>query len=155
MGCHATEKDAQAQVAALYANEPGAKMTEPCVDCHGRSGSRAERGSVDNSTWDGPAAMSACASSDTPASCYGSICAGKKSGDPAQQSSWALPHHKHPGDAPNAAGVRNALARLGQTQGLTNKTAAQSHLEAHMSAIGGGSESGPSRPSEARAEAYG
>jgi hypothetical protein len=79
--------------------------------------------------------MSKCANSDTPASCYNAICAGKKSGDPNLQSSHALPHHKAPGDPPNAAGVRNALARLPQTQGLTNAGAARSHLEAHMSSI--------------------
>src|SRR5512146_1660082 len=90
---------------------------------------------VDNSAWDGPAAMSAAANSDSPAAAFKAICAGRREGDPALEKSWALPHHKHPGDAPNAAGVRNALARLGQTQGLTNKQAAQSHLEKHMGAI--------------------
>jgi hypothetical protein len=106
-----------------------------CLDClddeHEHLNSRA----VDNSAWDGPAAMSNCASSDTPASCYESICAGRKSGDAALQSSWALPHHKRPGAAPNADGVRNSLSRLPQTQGLTNREAAQRHLEAHLAAI--------------------
>src|SRR6266508_5343107 len=108
-------------------------MTEDCVDCPEHYEQRA----VDNSAWDGAAAMSKCANSDTPASCYNAICAGKKSGDPNLQSSHALPHHKAPGDPPNAAGVRNAMARLPQTQGLTNAGAARSHLEAHMSSIQG------------------
>jgi HK97 family phage prohead protease len=134
-GCHVTKADALAHMAALYANEPGAKaMTADCLDCHGQR-SPTVRGAVDNSTWDGPAAMSACTASDTPASCFGSICAGKKAGDTSTQAAWALPHHKHPGDPPNAAGVRNSLSRLPQTQGLTNKQAAQSHLEAHLSSI--------------------
>jgi ATP-dependent protease ClpP protease subunit len=94
--------------------------------------------SVDSTPWDGGAAMSAAADSENPASAYKAICAGRRAGDPSKQSSWALPHHKHPGDAPNAAGVRNALARLSQTQGLTNAEAARAHLEAHMSAIGSG-----------------
>src|SRR5215831_3365217 len=94
-----------------------------------------ERAAVDNSTWDGGAAMSSCASGSAPASCYSRICAGRRTGDPALQSTWALPHHKHPGDPPNAAGVRNALSRLPQTDGLINKKAAQQHLEAHLSAI--------------------
>jgi ATP-dependent protease ClpP protease subunit len=97
---------------------------------------------VDTSTWDGGAAMSAAAASGDPAAAYKAICAGRKEGDPAKQASWALPHHKHPGDAPNAGGVRNALARLPQTQGLTNEAAARAHLEAHMKAVhpdGGGS----------------
>jgi phage head maturation protease len=82
--------------------------------------------------WDGPAAMSACASSGTPGSCYGAICAGRKAGDPALQSSWALPHHPRPGAPADPAGVRNALSRLPQTQGLTNAAAARRHLEAHL-----------------------
>lgn len=93
------------------------------------------RQEVDNSAWDGPAALSRCASSDAPASCYRAICAGRKAGDAELQSSWALPHHKTPDSPPNAAGTRNALSRLPQTEGLTNETAARAHLERHMSAI--------------------
>ena len=124
-------------------------------DCHGRASSALhQRAGADNSTWDGGAAMSACAGSDSPASCYGSICAGKKAGDPANQSSWALPHHKHPGDPPNADGVRNALARLPQTEGLVNKADAQAHLEKHMTAIQAGGANALARPAQARADAY-
>lgn len=90
---------------------------------------------VDNSPWDASRAMHNAASSDSPASFYNGICAGKRSGPSDQQSSWALPHHYHPGDAPNAAGVRAALGRLNQTHGLTNSDAAKSHLQAHMRAI--------------------
>lgn len=90
---------------------------------------------VDNTAWDGPAAMSRAAQSDEPAAAYRAICAGRREGDPAVQSTWALPHHKNPGDPPNAAGVRNSLSRLPQTDGLTNREAAQSHLEAHMTEI--------------------
>jgi len=111
-----------------------------CADCAAREHQTGER-AVDNSAWDGPAAMSRCANSDTPASCYGSICAGRKSGDPALQSSWALPHHKTAGGPPNAAGVRNSLSRLPQTQGLTNAAAARSHLQAHLASINAGSNS--------------
>lgn len=98
-------------------------------------GNRLRNAAADESAWDGSAAMSAAAGSDNPAAAYKAICAGRKAGDPDLQSSWALPHHKHPGDAPNAAGVKNALGRLPQTQGLTNEAAAKAHLEAHMRAI--------------------
>ncbi len=138
VSCHVTKAKAQAQVKLLYSKEPS--MSEANADCGGcadcgqhQDGIRA----VDNSTWDGSAAMSSCAGSQTPASCYQSICAGRKSGDPALQSSWALPHHKSAGGPPNAAGVRAALSRLSSTQGLTNTEAARRHLEAHMSAISG------------------
>jgi len=103
-----------------------------CAERH-EDGARA----VDSTAWDGNAAISTCAKANSPASCYGSICAGRKSGDPSLQASWALPHHKTAGGPPNAAGVRAALGRVGQTQGLTNAAAARRHLEAHMRAISG------------------
>jgi ATP-dependent protease ClpP protease subunit len=90
---------------------------------------------VDNSPWDADRAMHNAANSDNPASFYNGICAGKKDGDPATQAAHALPHHYHPGDAPNAAGVRNALSRLDQTNDLTNTDAARAHLVAHMKVI--------------------
>jgi hypothetical protein len=87
---------------------------------------------VDNSEWDGSAAM---ASANT-ASEYRAICAGERSvGDPDERQHWALPHHKSAGAPPNANGVRNALARLSQTEGLKNKQAAQAHLERHMASV--------------------
>ena len=138
VGCHPSKKAAQAQVAALYANEPGAKMTLPDCTAAGElaeSPAHFRASSVDNSAWDGPAAMSGCTHSGTPASCFSSICAGKKSGDTATQAAWALPHHKNPGGPPNAAGVSAALSRLPQTQGLTNAAAAKAHLQAHAHAI--------------------
>lgn len=85
--------------------------------------------------WDGPEAMSKAANSDNPASAYRAICAGRKAGDPDKQSSWALPHHPSPGADADPDGVRNALARLPQTQGLENESAAKAHLEKHMKDI--------------------
>ncbi|HEY6012655.1 MAG TPA: phage major capsid protein, partial [Candidatus Limnocylindrales bacterium] len=90
---------------------------------------------VDNGAWDGAAVMSAGAASDDPAAFYRAVCAGRREGDPALQSSWALPHHTAPGEGPNAAGCRNAMSRFPQTEGLTNEAAARSHLEAHMAEI--------------------
>jgi HK97 family phage prohead protease len=90
---------------------------------------------IDWSEWDGPKAMSNATNSSDPAAAYAAICAGRKNGDPSKQSSWALPYKKTPGSAPNAAGVRNALARISQTQGLVNKQAAQSKLEKLMKQI--------------------
>lgn len=92
---------------------------------------------IDNGPWDGAAAMSRCAQSDDPAAAYAAICAGRREGDPAVQSTWALPHHTRPGAGPNADGVRNSESRLPQTQGLTNAEAAQRHLDAHMREIRG------------------
>lgn len=86
---------------------------------------------VDNSEWDGNAAMTSC----TTAACYRAICAGRKAGPPDERGSWALPHHKTEGGPPNANGVRNALSALPKTQGLQNTDQARRHLEAHLSAI--------------------
>lgn len=90
---------------------------------------------VDNGAWDGAAVMAAGAASDDPAAFYRAVCAGRREGDPALQSSWALPHHAAPSDGPNANGCRNAMSRLPQTDGLTNEAAARAHLEAHMAEI--------------------
>jgi ATP-dependent Clp endopeptidase proteolytic subunit ClpP len=94
-----------------------------------------DAGKVDNSPWDGSKAMANGAAADDPAAFYGGICAGKKDGDPSKQSSWALPYKYHPADPPNAAGVKNALARLSQTQGLTNESQAKAALEKAMKQV--------------------
>jgi ATP-dependent Clp endopeptidase proteolytic subunit ClpP len=90
---------------------------------------------VDTSSWDASKAWHNGSQADDPAAFYEGICAGKKNGDPATQAAWALPYKYHPSDPPNAAGVRNALARLSQTQGLINKSEAQDTLEAAMKKI--------------------
>jgi phage I-like protein len=97
-----------------------------------------ELASVDNSAWDGNAAMTNCKS----ASDYRAICAGRRAGDPSERKTWALPHHKTPGAPPNKAGVTAALQRFNQTQGLVNKDGARRHLEAHQNAMKAMSDSG-------------
>lgn len=90
---------------------------------------------ADTAGWDGAKAMANGAASDDPAKFYAAICAGRKAGDPAKQGSWALPYRYHPGDAPNADGVRNALSRLPQTDGLTNRPEAEALLNRLMKQI--------------------
>jgi len=90
---------------------------------------------VDNSAWDASKAWAAGAASDDPAAFYKGICAGRKAGDPSTQGAWALPYKYTPSSPPNAGGVRNALARLSQTEGLTNKSEAQSVLEKAMKLV--------------------
>ena len=100
-----------------------------------RAGLRGVRGAVDNSPWDGGKAMAAGAASDDPAAFYAGICAGEKAGDKSTQAAWALPYRYAPGDPPNAAGVKNALARLPQTEGLTNEAEAKKTLQAAMKVV--------------------
>ncbi len=90
---------------------------------------------VDNSPWDASKAWHNGATADDPAAFYKGICAGRKAGDPDNQSSWALPYKYTPSSPPNAAGVRNALARLSSTEDLTNQAEAKSVLEKAMKAV--------------------
>lgn len=90
---------------------------------------------VDNSAWDASKAWHNGVQADDPGAFYAGICAGKKPGDPDTQGAWALPFKYHPDDPPNAAGVRDALARLSQTKDLINKSEAQETLEAAMKKI--------------------
>ena len=90
---------------------------------------------VDSSPWDASKAWAAGAASDDPAKFYAGICAGRKAGDASTQGAWALPYKYSPSSAPNAAGVKNALARLPQTQGLTNKAEAEATLQKAMKSV--------------------
>lgn len=108
---------------SVFAKSPAAGQPAPVLDA------------ADTSEWDGPKAMANGAASDDPAAFYAGICAGKKAGNPHNQSSWALPYKFHPGDAPNAAGTRNALARLPQTEGLTNEAEARATLQRAMKQV--------------------
>lgn len=92
-------------------------------------------GDVDTSDWDGPAAMSAAAKADDPAAALSAICAGRKAGPADEEGSYALPYKKTPSSPPNAAGVRNALARLPQTEGLVNEAEAKKTLQAAMKQV--------------------
>jgi hypothetical protein len=139
-GCHPTKAAAQKQMAALYAKE--SSMASASTDCgcgarEHQDGTRA----VDNSAWDGQAAMGRCSNSDTPATCFRAICAARvNANDAATQAGWALPHHKNPGSPPNAKGVSSALGYLGRTDGI-DKAAARRHLEAHQASINAGANS--------------
>ena len=150
VGCHPTKAKAQAQLAALNINAASKDLVLAEVET--LAGLTPwepmdERASVDTSSWDGNLAMTVCES----ASDYKAICAGRRAGDPELRSTWALPHHKRPGSPPNADGVRNALSRLPQTQGLTNKGEATRHLQAHMSSIQGEAEKAMGRDGVVRA----
>ena len=91
---------------------------------------------VDDSEWDGNAAMQSCSS----AADYAKI-AFRRTGDsdPDTAAAWALPHHSNPGAPPNIRGVGAAIGALngarGGEPGLVDPGAAKSHLEAHQAAI--------------------
>ena len=90
---------------------------------------------IDFSTWSADKAWAAGASSDDPAAFYNGICAGRKAGDPKNRESYDLPYRYSPLSPPNATGVKAALARISQTKGLTNESAARSELDGFMTQI--------------------
>jgi hypothetical protein len=87
--------------------------------------------------WDGSAAMSSAKN----AADFRKIAFERNNdSDPDTAAHWALPHHSSPGAAADKTGVAAALAALNGARGgapdLKNKSAAQSHLEAHQSSFG-------------------
>jgi ATP-dependent Clp endopeptidase proteolytic subunit ClpP len=92
---------------------------------------------VDETPWDGPAAMQEALHGDNPEAAFRSICAGETTlGQPDEAQHWALPHHKHQGGPPSRKGVSSALGYFDRTQHLSNPSAAKAHLEAHEKAMG-------------------
>lgn len=83
--------------------------------------------------WDGPAAVSAAPND---ARVLRHMHAVRRAGaDPDTKAAWSLPHHSPRLGSPAVlAGVRNALSRLPQTQGLSDeeRRGAERHLQAHM-----------------------
>lgn len=91
---------------------------------------------VDNSPWDASKAMANASKSDNPEAFFRAICAGEKTvGKPDTQAHWALPYRYTPDSAPNAAAVRNAMARLSQTHDLKDPDAVKAKLEGLMKKI--------------------
>jgi len=87
---------------------------------------------VVDETWDAGAAVTA---SNTEAEHRHMFAVLREGADPALKASYALPHHKPGADGPAiVSAVRDALARLPQTQGLTeaDRAAAKAHLQAHL-----------------------
>jgi len=90
---------------------------------------------IDFSKWDASKAWAAGASADDPAAFYQGICAARKAGDSKNRESYELPYRYSPSSPPNATGVRAALSQLSQTDGLTNRSEAQSALNSLMEQI--------------------
>lgn len=95
-----------------------------------------QNASVDTGEWDAGKAWANGAKSGDPEAFYRGICAGEKTtGDPGTQAHWALPYRYTPDSAPNAAGVRNAMARLDQTEDLKDKDAVRAKLQRLMKQV--------------------
>jgi hypothetical protein len=141
---HAELERAQAAIAAINAAQSSAGVHE-----HLSRRDAVRRGAVtpvdpfrvlmtdgvDDTVWNASKAWHAGAASPDPAAFYAGICAGEKAGDKSTQSAWALPYRYTPSSAPNAAGVKNALARLEGTDGLTNAAEAKAKLRGLMKKI--------------------
>lgn len=123
-----------------YFDENGKQIKEipPCpnMGATAKTTSLPRNADVDESAWDASKAWHNGTQADNPEAFYRAICAGEKtSGDPATQAHWALPYRYTPSSAPNAAGVRAALARLSSTEDLKNPDGARSKLEGLMRKI--------------------
>lgn len=84
------------------------------------------------SDWDGPAVEAAMPDKDKAAYryCYAWV---DSSGDPEAKSSYKMPHHRTKGGPAVLDGVRNALARLSNTDIPSGDDAGvKAHLEAHL-----------------------
>lgn len=90
-----------------------------------------------DASWDGRAAVAACPS-DRVVLRYMHAWV-DSSGDPAEKKSYEFPHHEaHVGAAANLAGVRNALARLPQSDiPDADRAAVEAHLRRHLNDAAG------------------
>lgn len=111
------------------------KGAPPAVAGTADEAQRIVNADVDTSEWDASKAWHNGSNSDDPEAFFKAICAGRKAGDPKTQAAYALPYRYTPDSPPNAAGVRNALGRLDQTDGLTNKEEARTKLQGLMKKI--------------------
>lgn len=84
---------------------------------------------TDDSDWDADAVMAAGSASDDPAAFFRAVSGIERTvGEPDERQHWALPHHRAPGRPANAAAIRNARARFGQTRDLADREAARRHI---------------------------
>jgi hypothetical protein len=131
---HTHDDDANHNPANGHTGGPHSNSDHDADDAHDLFSGLLLNASVDESSWDADRAWREAGESTTPATAFAEICAGRRDGPADERKNWALPHH-YPGKACNANGVRNALARLSSTKGLTNTSSAEAHLHAHMKVI--------------------
>jgi hypothetical protein len=83
---------------------------------------------TDQEPWDAGEAMAKAGAADDPAAAFRAIAIETTTGEPSERQHWALPHHRTAGNPANAAAIRNARARFGQTRNLKDQGAARAHL---------------------------
>lgn len=135
MGCHSSEANAQQQLGALYVNEPEASSAE-LRDAVGPHDTGSEGGE-----WDATANTSRLPSPmsvDTARAVYAWYNSDAVEDGQINKEGGSLPHHFVDEDGnPGAAslnGVRNALSRLPQTEGLSDRQreTVEQHLNGHL-----------------------
>jgi hypothetical protein len=128
-GCHTNEADADDQIAALYANEPGASESA-CTDCGSDVDHFGSREFASDAPWNGAASRF---SDDQ----YQKATAACDSGDGTVKERCFLPHHE-PGGALNVNGLHAAASRFNQLSGHSAEAVsrAKSHLRSHYGEIG-------------------
>lgn len=129
-GCHTSRDDANAQVAALYANEPKAHAAlvdvtcVPCDDAHFASST------VSDAAWNGAASRFTDEQ-------YQRAAAACDAGDGTPKERCFLPHHE-PNGTLNRNGVHAAAARINQLKGhdAGAVSRARGHLRRHYGQLG-------------------
>jgi hypothetical protein len=133
-GCHASEADADAQLAALYASEPStsAVAVVDCPECDGGEEADAHFAStsVSDSPWNGAASRFTDEQ-------YQRAAAACDPGDGTPKQRCFLPHHE-PSGTLNRNGVHAAAARINQLKGHDPGAVARArgHLRRHYGQLG-------------------
>lgn len=144
MGCHPTKEKAEAQMAALYANEPGMKggtMAFKFIIEEGdekviRGAIASHKTATVDTPWDGPKAMADAPNDATVLHYMAAWYAGE---NPDQKGSYKFPHHTPKvGSAANLPACRDGLARISNSSIPDgDKSGVQAHLQKHIKDGGG------------------
>jgi hypothetical protein len=137
-GCHATEDDANDQLAALYRSERESDAATPvvattetnCVDCDDEAHFTGAVTLAADGPWNGAASRFTDEQ-------YRRSAAACDTGNEPPKTRCFLPHHE-PGGALNRSGVHAAAARLNQVTGRSSEAVARarSHLRSHYRQLG-------------------
>lgn len=142
-GCNKSRKAAERQATAMSNKRTAAQTKEPAQDlkANPRRGEVRKAIAAHDTDVTDPSGESDCAGYRSKApndrSVLRYIHAVERTGegfDPDEKRSYALPHHSGEGAPADLACVRNALARLPQTEGLSEdeREGARRHLERHL-----------------------
>lgn len=104
---------------------------------HGMPVAHFDRGKYDDSAWEPSVPWLSCHDAGD----FRLVALERTTGSPTTREHWELAHHRTPGAPPSRQGVENALARAGSITDLVDRAAALAHLQEHVKAWKGESNS--------------